>query len=219
MFNWAGMGKNDTSASKSAGLTRDARGRKIRQLDPVSLQVWHRNAIIDPETLHEIVEALEPGAAKMRRRMITIIPIALLFVVLGVASLYHFSDAGARRDLVSDLTNPVIMVSALTSCLFVLWLVARQARSNRIQFAMLKFRRCPHCGYDLRLLPADPADGATVCPECGCAWLIDDAVLSERLASTAAHTGHTEKQEKILIAIGLLLTLLAFVGAIVALRM
>ena len=30
--------------------------------------------------------------------------------------------------------------------------------------------RCPHCGYDLRELPGDPDDGATVCPGCGCAW-------------------------------------------------
>ena len=29
---------------------------------------------------------------------------------------------------------------------------------------------CASCGYDLRLLPADPEDGSTVCPECGCAW-------------------------------------------------
>jgi transcription initiation factor TFIIIB Brf1 subunit/transcription initiation factor TFIIB len=35
---------------------------------------------------------------------------------------------------------------------------------------MLKHRRCPHCGYDIRGLPVDPQDGATVCPECGCAW-------------------------------------------------
>jgi transcription initiation factor TFIIIB Brf1 subunit/transcription initiation factor TFIIB len=35
---------------------------------------------------------------------------------------------------------------------------------------MLKHLRCPHCGYDLRGLAADPEDGATVCPECGCAW-------------------------------------------------
>ena len=35
---------------------------------------------------------------------------------------------------------------------------------------MLQHRRCPHCGYDLRLLPDDCSDGATVCPECGCAW-------------------------------------------------
>ncbi len=28
-------------------------------------------------------------------------------------------------------------------------------------------------GYDLRMLPSDPADRATVCPECGHAWKLD----------------------------------------------
>ena len=35
---------------------------------------------------------------------------------------------------------------------------------------MLAQRRCPHCGYDLRLLPVDPEDAATIRPECGSAW-------------------------------------------------
>ena len=32
---------------------------------------------------------------------------------------------------------------------------------------------CPNCGYDLRLLPVDSVDGATVCPECGRAWKLE----------------------------------------------
>jgi hypothetical protein len=33
---------------------------------------------------------------------------------------------------------------------------------------------CASYGYDLRLLPTDPVAGVTVCPECGCAWKLDD---------------------------------------------
>lgn len=33
---------------------------------------------------------------------------------------------------------------------------------------------CASCGYDLRLLPADPVDGVTVCPECGSGWKLGD---------------------------------------------
>jgi hypothetical protein len=84
---------------------------------------------------------------------------------------------------------------------------------------MLKFRRCPHCGYDLRLLPADPADSATVCPECGCAWLIDDATLSQHLAGTTTFTEHTKTRKIILVAIATLLAVLALIGGIVAMRM
>ena len=46
----------------------------------------------------------------------------------------------------------------------------RRKRLRRVCRTMLKHLRCPHCGYDLRLLPVDGADGATVCPECGGAW-------------------------------------------------
>ena len=39
---------------------------------------------------------------------------------------------------------------------------------------MLKHLRCPHCGYDIRGLPTAPEDVATECPECGCAWRLED---------------------------------------------
>jgi hypothetical protein len=54
--------------------------------------------------------------------------------------------------------------------LFCIWFVSARVRFKWIRRTMLKYRRCPHCGYDIRGLPADPEDGATVCPECGCAW-------------------------------------------------
>lgn len=41
---------------------------------------------------------------------------------------------------------------------------------NALVRAMLKERHCPSCAYLLKGLPADPADGCTVCPECGGAW-------------------------------------------------
>ena len=50
---------------------------------------------------------------------------------------------------------------------------ARHVRFRRISKVMLRYLRCPHCGYDPRLLPTSPVDGATVCPECGCAWNLD----------------------------------------------
>ncbi len=38
---------------------------------------------------------------------------------------------------------------------------------------------CASCGYDLRMLPADPVDGVTVCPECGCRWKLDETTSVE----------------------------------------
>ena len=47
-------------------------------------------------------------------------------------------------------------------------------RRKKVRRIMLKHWRCPHCGYDLRNLPADETDNVTVCPECECAWMLDD---------------------------------------------
>jgi ribosomal protein S27AE len=48
---------------------------------------------------------------------------------------------------------------------------------------MLEHRRCPHCGYDLRGLPDESNDGATICPECGSAWILA-ADAADREASS-----------------------------------
>lgn len=213
------MVEEEPRKTRQAGRIRDARGRSVTQLDPVALHVWHRTDVVDTEALQDIVEELEPGTAKMRRRLIVLVPGALLLFALGIAALYRFSDASARRDLVSTLTNPIIIVSTVFCGVFVPWLTARQTRLKRARFAMLKHRRCPHCGYDLRLLPTDPDDGATVCPECGCAWHIDDAVLADGLATAAVPAATTERRAKVLLVAALLLSVLALIGGLLAMRM
>lgn len=84
----------------------------------------------------------------------------------------------AWDDLVSTLTNPAFMAPILAGLLSgtcIPWIASRQARWRRLTGAMLKHRICPHCGYGLAGLPVDPSDGATVCPECACAWDLDAA--------------------------------------------
>jgi hypothetical protein len=190
----------------------DVRGRSVSQLDPVALHVWHRRDSIEAGVLERIVDDLEPGTAKLRRRIIVIVPGVIALVAIGIAALYYFLDAGARRDLVSTLTNPAIMVPNLVCCFLVPWITTRQARLKRVRFAMLKHRRCPHCGYDLRSLPTAVEDGTTVCPECACAWLIDEAAHARSLAATASPAGIKGRQRKVLITIMLLLALLALAG-------
>ena len=204
------------SASEHASRVKDARGRSVTQVDPVTLHVWHRYDTLDEDTLHNIVEDLEPGTAKLRRRMIIIVPSAIVLLVLGVATLYYFGDQSLRKDLVATLMNPAIMVPSVFGCVVVPWITARQARLKRVWFAMLKHRRCPHCGYDLRLLPVDPADGATVCPECGCAWLIDEAAITEGLAAAVAHSGSPRSQRISIVAVLLLLVATALAGLFAA---
>jgi hypothetical protein len=64
-----------------------------------------------------------------------------------------------------------LAVFALAAAKF--WQSGRRARAKTVVAAMLEHRRCPHCGYDIRGLPADLKDRATICPECGCAWRLE----------------------------------------------
>ena len=200
-------------AQPSKGQIRDARGRSVTQLDPVTLHVLHRTDVIEADTLHEVIEDLEPGTARRYRQMIVIVPCCIAALVTGVAALYYFSDAAVRKDLVSTLANPAIMGPCLSGGVICPWIATRQARMQRVRFAMLKHRRCPHCGYDLRGLPVDPGDQATVCPECGCAWLIDDRLNAAQLA--AAQVAPTQKRVSVAILIALIgLLVLGLVGAV-----
>jgi len=53
------------------------------------------------------------------------------------------------------------------------WRSSKHARQ-----AMLRAGLCPGCGYQLPDVPPD-SEGCTVCPECGAAWKLDDADVSE----------------------------------------
>jgi hypothetical protein len=76
---------------------------------------------------------------------------------------------------------------------------------------MIRFRRCPHCGYSLQGLPVDPADGATVCPECACAWRLDDPGLAARAAALDPAAGVGPRARWLMLAL-VGLTLLAAGG-------
>ena len=205
----------ETRASKS--VAQDARGRSVRMLDPVTLHVLHRYDTIDAGTLHEIVEDLEPGTARFRRYVIIIVPSSILLVALGIATLYYFSDAAARADLVSTLKNPVIVVPNIVCCFIVPWIVARQARMKRVRSVMLRHRRCPHCGYDLRGSPADPNDAMTTCPECGCAWLLSEGVINNEAAATQQSIQAQHK--KVILAVAAGLTLAVVLGLVAFMKM
>lgn len=183
-------------------------------LDPMILFVLHRSEPIDTETLRLLVDTIEPGTARVRRHMIVIVAgfvllICVLFVLLA-SHLYWTSDAAGKQDLVRMLTNPAIMVllvlPGLGCGILLPWFATRRAQRSRVCAALLSHRRCPHCGYDLRHLPTNPSDGATVCPECGCAWVIDDDGLMRVLTNQAA----VSRRSVWLLATGLAIAALSF---------
>jgi len=161
---------------------RDARGRSVRALDPLRLHLLGRGDVIDTEALGRIAEEIEPGARGRRRLMrivlFVFLPVVFLLTFGGIALDVSLEGRAAWDDLISTLTNPAFMapiLAGLFSGTCIPWIASRQARWRRLTGAMLKHRVCPHCGYGLAGVPVDPSDGATVCPECACAWDLDAA--------------------------------------------
>jgi hypothetical protein len=157
---------------------RDARGQTVAQLDPVELQLLRRHDVIDAEALRPIVEEIGSGLDDRSRRFVPVLAIgaallALVLIVQIIDEIVHGNPWGwlSPRNVV--LGNVWFLV-------LVFWYRAKQGRFGRIRRIMLKHERCPHCGYDLHALAADPADGATLCPECGCAWKIENATVDSK---------------------------------------
>jgi hypothetical protein len=156
-----------TPTKPRTGHIRDARGRKVTQIDPVTMHLLRQHNVIEADVLRAI--ANEEG---VRITSAERIPLLIGFAgALLVIGLFTFAV------ITGDLANAPIAKSAgliyLCSFPWIIWYAIKKRRFGKIAAAMLRYQRCPHCGYDLRLLPDDPTDGATVCPECGCAWKLD----------------------------------------------
>jgi len=167
---------------------RDARGREVPQLDPMKLHVLRRPGAIESDVLDRIVNELEPGTAKTRPFLIFAVAAGVVLALAGIVASIIMEGQTAWNDLVDTVTNPAIIAPNVFVIAFVPWMVVRKRRSRRgrVSAVMIKHRRCPRCGYSLQGLSVDPADGATVCPECACAWRLDDPKFAAR--ATAADT-------------------------------
>ncbi|MCP3904829.1 MAG: hypothetical protein GY715_14475 [Planctomycetes bacterium] len=183
------------------GRTRDANGRVVKLVDPLPMYMLRRYDIIDAEALERIAEELEPGV-RQRRPLLIVGVIAVIVVI--VAIIFTFSREGGPgwRDLISAIANPAIFAAVVGGAVAPI-IAARQKRIQKVRNVMLRHERCPHCGYGLTGVPrAD--DGATVCPECECAWRLDDVP-----GSPAGSAGRSAAQQTwmlmILAALGVLL--------------
>ena len=153
--------KPDTTRT---GSLTDARSREVTQVDFTMLSQLARDGSIDPETLKEI--ATESGVSTARReRVILILVLAYPVLVICVAIVGILWGAPLESLLFGVLLPSLFIFGTIS-----MWRSARSNHRGKFAPTMLKHSRCPHCGYDLRGLPTDPGDHATVCPECGCAW-------------------------------------------------
>ncbi len=146
------------------GHITDARGRRVSQLDPLALHLLHRNETIERDTLAKIVR--EKGIDPNKLEKISVVTV-LLCIVAAIVILIVKYLAAKQWGVILKESVPMIYIFIWP---FVAWGHLRKKRFGSIAAAMKKHLRCPHCGYDLRDLPVDENDGATVCPECGCAW-------------------------------------------------
>jgi hypothetical protein len=163
------MSEAEQEGRERRRFVKDARGKKVTQLDPVGMYLLRQHDVIEPDVLRAIAQ--EEGlkvTPKERAALIIGLAGALLVIVLYT----HAFFTGDLRDATYAKTSSLLFLCAIP---LVAWYRMRRARFGQVAAAMLKHLRCPHCGYDLRMLPADPADGATTCPECGCAWRLGPA--------------------------------------------
>lgn len=152
------------SATRRTGRIKDARRRSVTQLDPVALHLLRQHDVIDADVLRAI--AHEKGVRITGGERVSLI-VGVVAVLLVVGLIIQSLIAGDFGNAPFARTSSLLMFCGLA---WLYWIRAKWARFGHVAAAMLKYSRCPHCGYDLRRLPTDPGDGATVCPECGCAW-------------------------------------------------
>jgi hypothetical protein len=140
-------------------------------LDPYVLHITRQHSVIPAEPLAEIARNVGSGIERFPRWVVRCCAIAWGLAVL--VYVIYCVDLVCRGRLSELVGTPGIMMLQLWLLPLLFWYAARHLRFARIRQTMLAHLRCPHCAYDLRLLPTDPVDGATICPECGCAWNLE----------------------------------------------
>jgi hypothetical protein len=185
----------------------DARGRKVTQLDPIAMHLLRRHALVPAEELREIAEETDRRWTKWGHVIILGYAVGLLLAWGGMSYYMLFVSTSRRLDMVTILfyaLQPVFLFGGFLMG----WLIGARERFPRIRLVMLKHRRCPHCGYNLRGLPPCPDDDATACPECGCAWRLAEPEVTGYSAAAARQTSGLDRRVRITIAAALIVIML-----------
>ena len=152
------------------GRITDANDRWVVPLDPVKLYLLRQFNVIPREPLRAI--AMEVDRAWTRTGYWLLATNVFGWFLAGGGMLaYMFFLRRGRLDAVLYAIL-IVQFVMMFGGFFIGWSVAKSKRFPRLRNALLKYKRCAHCGYDLNGLI--PADGVTACPECGCSWRLDD---------------------------------------------
>jgi hypothetical protein len=133
------------------------------------MHLLRRDDVIPGETLSKLAKEIGIGWSRTGRVLFFIAVADLCIFLIANTVEFHRSVVVGTTGLWKFMREMAPMMP-VWACPVLFWLLTRRVRSARIASAMLEHLRCPHCGYDIRGLGTDPEDGATVCPECGCAW-------------------------------------------------
>jgi hypothetical protein len=173
--------RNDGTIDARSRHITDARGRSVTPLDPVAayllrpltVHLSNRPEVIPVQSLRKVAEELDRYWTRRGYLIFAVYVVGLLLCYAG--SLYYraFISTNPSWDMVGILFW-IVQFVFMFGVFYITWRIGKRARLPRTLPVMLKHLRCPHCGYDIRSLPPDPNDGATICPECGCAWMLDD---------------------------------------------
>jgi hypothetical protein len=169
------MAERRSPPTRQAGRINDARGREVTQLDPVKLHLLSGRSVIPAETLRSMADQILPGARRQRLLQVLSVALGILVVVGGNIIYFRWFSAWKGFDPVNVMIY-VVQFLVILSGPVLAFHMARARYVSRVASVLLKHRHCPHCGYDLRGSRPDPTDGATVCPECGCAWRLEPDV-------------------------------------------
>lgn len=144
-------------------------------LDPIRLRLLHNDESIDRATLDRILTDLQPGLARLpwqlvRNFLLGVVVTGLAFTLFWLLGGPNFRAAFTR----TLMGEPWIWIPLIIGVFIITPLIISRQHRRRVPELLLRHQRCPHCGYDLRGLPRDDADGLTVCPECASAWDLGD---------------------------------------------
>ena len=165
------MGEEKSSSPHQAGRVKDAQGRVVSQLDPVMMHLLHRHDTIPRDALQELAHAI--GIKITRATRLAFWGGLACLVVCTIALTIMLIRLNAGVIGVRQFVRGLIPFMGSWIGPFMFWATTRSARHQRITQVMHQCLRCPHCGYDIRGLPTEPDDGATICPDCGCAWRLE----------------------------------------------
>jgi hypothetical protein len=172
------MGEKESAPGQQAGRFKDARGKLVTLLDPYALNLLRRHDVIPAEPLNDIAGEIGSGWAR-KQQIACLIAWTLPPPVIAITWIAKSCRGAAFGTFEPQIGTILVANYVLGVC--IIWWWARRNRVKRACKVILKHLCCPHCGYDLRMLPTDPSDGATVCPECGCAWKLEDLTVADRV--------------------------------------